>query len=165
MDYPVGVVVSSAVSIPSDLVIPLPDNIPLDIGALIEPLAVGWHAVSQSPLTPTSSILIIGGGPVGIAIINALKARGCGQIIVSQRSASRQRFAKMFGADFIVDPASEGQEGVEKRIRELTDGAGVDIVFDCAGVAAGLKLACVVIKARGTVVNVAIWEKPVPFKS
>lgn len=143
--------------------IPLPDNIPLDIGALVEPLSVGWHAVRQSPLTSSSTILILGGGPIGIAVINALKARGCGMIIVSEPTASRQKFAKQFGADFILDPISEGEEGFARKVRELTNGEGVDIVFDCAGVAAGLKAACQLIKARGTVVNAAIWEKPVLF--
>ncbi|KAI9650345.1 hypothetical protein NHQ30_000358 [Ciborinia camelliae] len=154
---------SDAISIPSELVIPLPDNIPLDVGALVEPLSVGWHAVRQSPLTPSSTILIVGGGPIGLAIISALKARGCGQIMLSEPTASRQKFAKQFGADFILDPASEGEEGVARRVTELTGGKGVDIAFDCAGVAAGLKTACSSIKARGTVVNVAIWENPVPF--
>ncbi|RAL59549.1 hypothetical protein DID88_006543 [Monilinia fructigena] len=154
---------SGAVSIPSKLVVPLPDHVPLEIGALVEPLAVGWHAVRQSPLTPTSSILILGGGPLGIAIINALKARECGQIIVSEPTTCRQNFAKQFGADVVLDPVSEGEEGVIRKVRDLTDGEGVDIVFDCAGVTAGLNVACKLIKARGTVVNLAIWEKPVPF--
>ncbi|KAM3073637.1 hypothetical protein ACMFMF_006840 [Clarireedia jacksonii] len=151
---------SGAVSIPSELVHPLPSNIPLDIGALVEPLSVGWHAVRQSPLAPTSSILILGGGPIGIAVISALKAHKCGQIIVSEPTTSRQKFAKEFGADAILNPVTDD---VEKKVMELTGGEGVDIVFDCAGVAVGLKAACTLIKPHGTVVNVAIWEKPVPF--
>ncbi|PQE21650.1 hypothetical protein CJF32_00004358 [Rutstroemia sp. NJR-2017a WRK4] len=151
---------SGAVSIPSELVHLLPSNIPLDVGALVEPLSVGWHAVRQSPLTPSSSILILGGGPIGIAIINALKARECGQIIVSEPTSSRQKFAKDFGADTVLNPV---MDDVEKKVMELTGGEGVDIVFDCAGVEVGLKAACMVIKPHGTVVNVAIWEKSVPF--
>jgi threonine dehydrogenase-like Zn-dependent dehydrogenase len=104
--------------------------------------------------------LILGGGPIGIAVINALKARECGQIIVSEPTSSRQKFAKEFGANTILNPMTDD---VEKKVMELTGGEGVDIVFDCAGVAVGLKTACMLIKAHGTVVNVAIWEKPVPF--
>lgn len=154
---------SGAVSVPSKLVIPLPDHVPLEIGALVEPLAIGWHAVRQSPLTPTSTILILGGGPVGIAIINVLKVRGCGQIIVLEPTTFRQNFAKKFGADVVLDPIGEGEDVIERRVRDLTDGEGVDIVFDCAGVTSGLKAACRLIKARGTVVNLAIWERPVMF--
>jgi len=50
------------------------------------------------------------------------------------------------------------------KMKELTNAEGVDIVFDCVGVAVGLEATCQSIKARGTVVNVAIWEKAVPFQ-
>ena len=152
---------SDAVTVPANYVLPLPDNVPLDIGALVEPLSVGWHAVSQSPLKKDSKILVLGGGPIGIAVILALRARGCGEIIVSELSASRQKFAKHFGADHILDPRKEVD--FVKKVKKLTGGTGVDIVFDCAGVAEGLEAACQSIRARGTVVNVAIWEKAIPF--
>jgi threonine dehydrogenase-like Zn-dependent dehydrogenase len=142
-------------------VLPLPDNVPLDIAALVEPLSVGWHAVARSPLTKDSNILILGGGPIGIAVIHALKARGCGKIIVSEISGSRQKFCSQSGANVILDPR---KDDVAERSKEETGGEGVDIVFDCAGVASGLKSACQSIKARGTVVNVAIWEKEIPFQ-
>jgi threonine dehydrogenase-like Zn-dependent dehydrogenase len=152
---------SDACVIPEDYVLPLPDSIPLDIAALVEPLAVGWHAVSRSPLKKDSSVLILGGGPVGIAVIHALKARGCGKIIVSEISSSRQEFCLHFGANLILNPT---KDDVIKRVKEETDGNGVDIVFDCAGVAVGLAAACKCIRTRGTVVNVSIWEKAVPFQ-
>lgn len=152
---------SDACVIPADYALPIPDNIPLDVAALVEPLSVGWHAVSQSPLKADSDILILGGGPIGIAVILALRARGCGTIIVSELSAQRQKFDKHFGADVVLDPR---EDDVVKRARELTGGEGVDIVFDCAGVAVGLAAACQAIKVKGTVVNVAIWEKAVPFQ-
>jgi threonine dehydrogenase-like Zn-dependent dehydrogenase len=144
---------SDACVVPADYVLPLPQNIPLDVAALIEPLAVGWHAVTQSPLKKDSNILILGGGPIGIAVIQALRARGCGQILVSELSASRQKFAKQFGADVILDPR---KDDIVQKAHDLTDGLGVDIVFDCAGVAVGLEAACKAVKIRGTVVNVAI---------
>jgi threonine dehydrogenase-like Zn-dependent dehydrogenase len=104
-------------------------------------------------LKKDSNILILGGGPIGIAVIQALRARGCGQILVSELSASRQKFAKQFGADVILDPR---KDDIVQKAHDLTDGMGVDIVFDCAGVAVGLEAACKAIKIRGTVVNVAI---------
>lgn len=149
-------------TVPANYVLPLPENVPLDIGALVEPLSVGWHAVSQSPLKKDSNILILGGGPIGISVILALRTQGCGEIIVSELSSSRQKFAKHFGATHIIDPSKESN--FVKKIQDLTNGEGVDIVFDCAGVAVGLEAACQSIKARGTVVNVAIWEKAVPFQ-
>ena len=80
---------------------------------------------------------------------------------MSELSSSRQKFCKHLGADVILHPT---KDDVLKRVKEETNGDGVDIVFDCAGVAVGLEAACKAIKVRGTVVNVAIWEKAVPFQ-
>ncbi|KAH7371314.1 sorbitol dehydrogenase [Cadophora sp. MPI-SDFR-AT-0126] len=139
---------SDACVVPADYALPIPDNIPLDVAALVEPLS-------------DSDILILGGGPIGIAVILALRARGCGKIIVSEPSTQRQKFDTHFGADVVLDPR---KDDIVKSVQQLTNGEGVDIVFDCAGVAVGLAAGCKAIKVKGTVVNVAIWEKAVPFQ-
>jgi threonine dehydrogenase-like Zn-dependent dehydrogenase len=59
--------------VPTSTLYHLPDNVPLEIGALVEPLAVGWHAVKISPFKKGDSVLILGGGPIGISTILALK--------------------------------------------------------------------------------------------
>jgi threonine dehydrogenase-like Zn-dependent dehydrogenase len=159
--------------VPTSTLYHLPDNVPLEIGgkkrsrtavsranrnpALIEPLAVGWHAVKISPYKEGDAVLILGGGPIGISVILALKAKGAKKIIVSEISKKRQEFAKRFGAHYVIDPT---KEDVVKRCRELCDQQGVHVVYDCAGVQAGLDQAIHAVRARGTVVNIAIWEKP-----
>jgi hypothetical protein len=62
----------------------LPDDMPLEIGALIEPLAVGWHAVAHSPYKSGDDVLVLGGGPIGLAVVLALEAKGCKNIIVAE---------------------------------------------------------------------------------
>lgn len=109
-----------------------------------------------SPYKPGDTVLILGGGPIGISTILALKAKGCERIIVSEVSRRRQEFSKKFGADFIINPVSED---LVKRCHELTDGRGVSIVFDCAGVQTALDQAVNATRARGCIVNIAIWEK------
>ncbi|KAI9815541.1 MAG: hypothetical protein M1827_002675 [Pycnora praestabilis] len=141
-------------------VLALPDNVPLDVGALVEPLSVAWHAISASPLKSNSIVLILGGGPIGLAIIQCLRARGCSKILVSEIAPARQRFAQRFGASHVLNPI---QDDVLKVSKELCGGQGPDIVFDCAGVKMSLKTACETVRARGTVVNVAIWEGEVGF--
>lgn len=101
--------------------------------------------------------MILGGGPIGISVILALKARGAKKIIVSEISKKRQEFAKLFGAHYVIDPT---KEDVVKRCRDLCDQQGVHVVYDCAGVQTGLDQAIHAVRARGTVVNIAIWEKP-----
>jgi len=129
--------------------------------ALIEPLAVGWHATKISPFKKGDSVLILGGGPIGISVILALLARGAEKIIVSEVSRKRQEYARNFGAHYVIDPT---KEDVVERCRELCEGQGVHVVFDCAGVQAALDSGIKATRARGTIVNIAIWEKDCTIK-
>lgn len=151
---------SDSVVVPERAVLNLPDNVPLDIGALVEPLSVAWHAISAAPLTRDSVVLVLGGGPIGLAIVQCLVSLGTKKIIMSEVSKSRQRFAREFGAHHVLDPKTYDLVAISK---ELSGSDGPDVVFDCAGVPASLTTACTAVKARGTVINVAIWEKEVPF--
>lgn len=124
--------------------------------ALVEPLAVGWHAVDISPWKPGAITLVLGGGPIGLSVIQALKAKGEGTVIVSEVSTKRKAFAEQFGADIIIDPS---KEDLIKRCKELTKSRGIDVVYDCAGVQIAMDQAVQTLRARGTFVNIAIWEK------
>jgi threonine dehydrogenase-like Zn-dependent dehydrogenase len=151
---------SDSVVVPEGAVLLLPNNIPLDVAALVEPLSVAWHAVSAAPLTADSVVLVLGGGPIGLAIVQCLAAKGTRKIIMSEVSSARQRFAREFGAHHVLCPKTYD---IAKLSQGLSGSDGPDVVFDCAGVPASLTTACTAVKARGTVVNVAIWEKEVPF--
>lgn len=140
---------------PATAVKKLPDNIPLEVGALIEPLSVGWHAVSISPFKPGDTVLVLGGGPIGLAIVQALVSQGCTNIIVSEVATRRREFAIQFGAHHTMDPTVV--DTVEE-VERLTGGQGADVAFDCAGVQVAVDSAFKALKARGTLVNVAVWE-------
>lgn len=73
---------------------------------------------------------MLGGGPIGLCVIQALKAKGVGRIIVSEVADQRKEFAKDFGADVVIDPS---KEDIVEKVKGLTDGEGVAVVFDCAG--------------------------------
>lgn len=153
------------VLVPALQVFPVSDKIPLDIAALVEPLSVAYHAVDASPIKQMSpakaSVLVLGGGPIGLAVVQCLRALGTNTIILSEVARQRQVFAKEMGAHHILDPS---KDDVVASCQELSNGkGGVDIAFDCAGLAVTLKTGCHAIKSRGTLVNVAIWEKEVPF--
>ncbi|KIW34205.1 chlorophyll synthesis pathway protein BchC [Cladophialophora immunda] len=142
--------------VPESCVKPLPDNIPLEVGALIEPLAVGWHAVDISPYKEGDSVLVLGGGPIGLAVVQALVGKGCKNIIVSEVSGRRREFATQFGAHHVIDPV---KADVVAEVEKLTNGEGADVGFDAAGVQVAVDTAFKAIKARGTLVNIAVWEK------
>lgn len=149
---------SDFVCIDPQFIFKLPDDVPLDVGALVEPLAVAWHAVDQYPIKEGDSALVMGAGPIGLGVIQCLKARGAKTIIVAEVAKERQNFAKQFGATHVIDPR---HEDVVKRSKELCDGQGPHVALDAAGVPPSIKSAALAVRARGTVVNLAIWEKEV----
>ncbi|KAI0205179.1 dehydrogenase [Astrocystis sublimbata] len=140
-----------------EAVFTLPDNVSLEIGALVEPLAVAWHAVSESGIEAGQASMVSGTGPIGLAIIQCLKAIGAGEIIAVEVASRRQEHAKLSGATHVLDPT---QVDVVKTIRGLTGGGGPAVAFECAGVQSSLESAINAVGARGTIVNVAVWEKP-----
>src|SRR6516162_3044061 len=89
------------------LLLPVPDGVATELAALTEPLAVGEHAVGLADLAPGQPCLVVGCGPVGLAVIAALKGRGHGPVLAADFSPTRRRLAESFGADAIVDPAVE----------------------------------------------------------
>ncbi|KAJ8113281.1 hypothetical protein ONZ43_g5188 [Nemania bipapillata] len=121
--------------------------------ALVEPLAVAWHAIILSGIKAGESSLVVGTGPIGLAVIQCLKAMDAGDIIAVEVAAKRQEFAKQFGATHVLDPT---QVDVVKEARKLTCGRGPSVAFDCAGVPSSLESSTRAVCAHGTVVNVAI---------
>ncbi|KAF9253372.1 hypothetical protein DTO027I6_3417 [Penicillium roqueforti] len=134
----------------------LPDSIPLDVGALVEPLAVAWHAVSRSPLQLGDTVLVVGAGPISLAIIQVLKAKGITSIIAAEVSPRRREFALALGASEVFNPI---EVDVVAQVLALTDNVGAAISFECSGVQAGLNTAIAGLRARGTTIVVSLWEK------
>ena len=90
--------------IQEDLMMPVPNGLGADLAALTEPMAVAWHAVARGELRQRDAAVVIGCGPVGLAIIAILKARGISKIIASDFSAARRDLAAACGAHIVVDP-------------------------------------------------------------
>jgi len=125
-----------------------------DIGALVEPLAVAYHAVRLSGARPDQTALVFGAGPIGLVTTAALRAAGVEQIIVVEPADVRKEKAPGAGADHVLDPT---RTDVVAEVMELTKGRGADVSFECAGIDAVLKNAILATRAGGTCVNVAIW--------
>lgn len=86
------------------MLLPVPNGLATEAAAMVEPMAVGEHAVAQAEPGPGAVCMVIGCGPVGLAVIAALKARGLGPVIASDFSAARRAVAARMGADILVDP-------------------------------------------------------------
>ncbi|HXL92121.1 MAG TPA: zinc-binding dehydrogenase [Streptosporangiaceae bacterium] len=95
------------VVIEESLMFALPNGLSPEIAVLTEPLAVGWHAVRRAEIKKSEVAIVIGCGPVGMAVICMLKAQGAGTVVASDFSAGRRQLAAACGADIVVDPAAE----------------------------------------------------------
>jgi threonine dehydrogenase-like Zn-dependent dehydrogenase len=87
------------------LLLPVPDGLATEQAALTEPMAVGVHAVAKARLAPDDAPLVIGCGPVGLAVIAALRLRDVRPIVAADFSRRRRELAVALGADVVVDPA------------------------------------------------------------
>ncbi|PZU48216.1 MAG: alcohol dehydrogenase [Sphingomonas sp.] len=86
--------------------VPVPNGLSAEHAALTEPMAVGLHAVNRARIAPDDVALVIGCGPIGLAVIAALRIQGVRDIIAADFSASRRRVAEAIGATVVVDPAT-----------------------------------------------------------
>lgn len=137
----------------------LPDNLSLEDGALVEPMAVALQAVKEAALQIGQSTVILGSGPIGLLIAAAAKAAGASNIIVLDLSEERLKKAADMGADHVIN--SQDSDPVKKVREILPDGA--DVVFEVAGVEATFNQALHMAKLRGKVTIVSIIGKPVAF--
>lgn len=126
---------------PERFLVPLPSDMSDAAGALLEPLGVALHAVDLARVDETSSVGVIGCGPIGLLIVTALQARGIERITASDPLDHRVRAAGDMAAD-----AAEG----------IPSGAEFDVVFETAGTEAGMAAALSGAKPGGRVVEVGI---------
>ena len=91
--------------------LPVPNGLSTEHAALTEPMAVGVHAVAKARLETDDVPLVIGCGPVGLAVIAALKLAGVGPIVAADYSARRRELALAMGADVVVDPGVDSPYG------------------------------------------------------
>lgn len=140
----------------------LPDSISDELGALIEPFAVGLHAVNNARVTPDDRAVIFGAGTIGLCVLAALRARGVTNILVADLSDKRLALAKAMGASAVHNAASGsvpafvadhyGSETVRYAAEPL---AQASVAFDCAGAPAAFRDALHSLAVKGRLVLVA----------
>lgn len=133
----------------------LPDSVSFREGALVEPLAVGLHAVDMAKMPRGATVLVVGAGPVGLATILWAKFLGARHVIVSEKADVRKAMAARFGATAAIDPGLPLTPQVEK-----IAGQGPDIIFECVG-APGMINATMMDAPRGSRIVIAgVCQQP-----
>jgi threonine dehydrogenase-like Zn-dependent dehydrogenase len=137
---------ATAMAAPAHSLVPLPDGVPAEWGALVEPLAVGHHAVAVAGLAPGAGVTVLGGGPIGIAAAIAARRAGVDDLVVVEPMETRR--AKLAALGFGATTPDEAPQGV-------------DAVVECVGHAATVRAAIAATRPGGTVVCVGIAESDV----
>lgn len=140
------------VSVPNNSIYTLPKDLPLQIGALVEPLAVGIHAVSESGIKPEDSALIFGAGTIGLCMAIALKQWGVSKITIAETVPFRRMKAKEMGFS-TINP-------MEQDLLETDNSDGFDFTFDCAGHPSVAEQIVEVTKIRGKIMIVGAYKEP-----
>jgi L-iditol 2-dehydrogenase len=113
---------------PDELLVPLPDSLSNDAGALLEPLGVAIHAVKHAHVRPGHDVLVVGAGPIGVLTGAVARRAGATRVFVSEPLEHRRSTALRFGADSAWAP-----DAVEDELMQVTAGRGVDAVVEMAG--------------------------------
>lgn len=127
---PVDGVFQEYVAHEADLCFKLPDNVSTLEGALIEPLAVGFHAAIQGDAHLGQKAVVMGAGCIGLVSMMALKARGVSEVYVVDIMEKRLEKALELGAAGVINGA---KEDVAQKVNEITNGRGMDLVIETAG--------------------------------
>lgn len=106
-------------------------DVPPEIAVFAEPLSCVVNATQKIKLQPGETAVVLGAGPIGLYFTQIFKASGAGKIIVAEISPFRQHYARISGADVVVNPA---QENLAQVVQEQTGGLGADVVVDAVGV-------------------------------
>ena len=113
---------------PDELLVPLPDGLSDDAGALLEPLGVAIHAVRHAHVRPRDDVLVVGAGPIGVLAVAVALRAGASRVFVSEPLEHRRQTATRYGAD-----AAWAPEAVADELMTLTAGRGVDVAVEMAG--------------------------------
>jgi threonine dehydrogenase-like Zn-dependent dehydrogenase len=152
------------------LLLEVPNGLSTERAALTEPMAVGYHAVQKARLGKDDAPLVIGCGPVGLAVIAALKLIGATPIVAADFSSRRRELARQMGADFVVDPREKSPYDSWKELAAYTDPATAPklppwlpgpalrpaVIFECVGVPGVIEAVMAAAPSNGRIIVVGV---------
>ncbi len=148
------------VAVPEHILYRLPDGLSFAQAAMVEPVSIAFHAVTLTPVSLNDSAVVIGAGMVGLFVIQALRAAGCGTIIAVDLEQSKLDLARELGADHgllanAIDVAEE--------VRKLTDNRGANLAVEVVGNSVALNTAIASLRKGGALTIVGNLAATVDF--
>ena len=151
-DYRQNGAFAEYIAVPQHILYKLPENVTFDQAAMIEPLSVAFHAANMAADHPIgASAAVVGCGKIGMLLIQTLRMFGFGTIIAVKRSSNQQELIKELGADFCL---CTSDDDVQEKVRQITNGQGVDYVFEAAGSETTVNLSIEICKRNGQIILV-----------
>jgi len=148
-----------------DSLLPIPKDLPFEVAALSEPLAVALHGVNRAEAKPGDKVVVFGCGPIGLSMVLWLADRGVKDVVALDLADERLERAKALGARAVINPA---KENVRDRLVELhgkgrvlyRDAVGTDAFIDAAGAPSILNDVIRMAKFHARMVVTAAYMKP-----
>jgi L-iditol 2-dehydrogenase len=137
------------VAVPEHIVYRLPDEVPFEHAAMVEPVSVAVHAVARAPM-PTRTAVVVGAGTIGLLVIQALRAAGAQRVVAVDVDEGKLALARKLGAEVALNPTGVD---VPAEVRRLTEG-GADVAVECVGATEPIKTAVACVRKGGSVVLV-----------
>ena len=149
------------VSVRADQVTPLPQGVPLQTGALTEPAAVAVRSAELAGRLDGQPALVVGAGPIGLLVMQALCAQGASRVYVSDLDPDRLAMVKPLGGE----PLHAKEVDVPQAMRDITDGWGLPVTVDAVGTGATRAVCIAATRSTGKVVLTGLHEEssPAPF--
>lgn len=138
-------------AIPARILYKLPDSLPYDQAAMVEPVSIAVHAVQRTKIAPGSTAVVIGSGMIGLLVIQTLRWAGAKNIVAVDLADNRLELARRLGATHTIN---SGREDAAAVVNALTGGLGADTAFEVVGFTPTLNLALATLKRGGTCVLV-----------
>jgi len=138
----------------------LPDHVPTELGALVEPLSVGQHALDVAGFEPGHRVVVFGPGPIGQGAALLAKRQGAAEVVVAgYNDAARFATLRALGIDLLVDMS---EDDAPERLKALA-GPGFDIAIEAAGVGSVVDRALAVLRSQGVLALAGMGERSASF--
>jgi 2-desacetyl-2-hydroxyethyl bacteriochlorophyllide A dehydrogenase len=148
--------------LPAAKTVPIPDALSLKHAALVEPLAVGVHAVRRAGDLFGQNVVIVGAGTIGLMVLACVVEAGARSVVVTDLNESRLALAKLMGA---TETINAGQVDAVQEILAERPYEGIDVVFECVGIELSLRNALDLARKGGKVIVVGVFGHETKVKA